>query len=128
MPKKKEELEVTAAAETAESGVEVANLEDQAPEARAEISEAANEDAVKPKRTRKKKTDPVDEKALSEAGSSSAETDSSEEKTETAANRKNKPKADPILTLEVDGSVTTEANELDAVWHEIQTSYKTRRI
>lgn len=67
MPKKKEELEVTAAAETAESGVEVANLEDQAPEARAEISEAANEDAVKPKRTRKKKTDPVDEKALSEA-------------------------------------------------------------
>ena len=27
MPKKKEELEVTAAAETAESGVEVANLE-----------------------------------------------------------------------------------------------------
>lgn len=128
MPKKKEELEVTAAAETAESGVEVANLEDQAPEARAEISETANEDAVKPKRTRKKKTDPVDEKALSEAGSSSAETDSSEEKTETAANRKNKPKADPILTLEVDGSVTTEANELDAVWHEIQTSYKTRRI
>ena len=32
MPKKKEELEVTAAAETAESGVEVANLEDQASE------------------------------------------------------------------------------------------------
>ena len=128
MPKKKEELGVTAAAEATESGAEVANLEDQAPEASTEISETANEDAVKPKRTRKKKTDSVDEKTLSEAGPSSAETDSSEEKTETAANRKNKPKADPILTLEVDGSVTTEANELDAVWHEIQTSYKTRRI
>ena len=71
MPKKKEELEVTAAAETAESGVEVANLEDQAPEASTEISETANEDAVKPKRTRKKKTDSVDEKTLSEAGPSS---------------------------------------------------------
>ena len=84
MPKKKEELEVTAAAEATESGAEVANIEEQTLEASTEVSEITNEVAVKPKRTRKKKTEPVDEKALSEAGPSSAETDSSEEKTETA--------------------------------------------
>lgn len=38
------------------------------------------------------------------------------------------PKKDSILTLEVDGDVTTEAHEMDAIWHEIHTAYRTRRI
>ena len=70
MPKKKEEPEVTAALETTESTAEVTDIEpvpvEPAAEVPAEPIEPAVEEPPKPKRTRKKKTDAVDEEALPE--------------------------------------------------------------
>jgi len=68
MPKKKEEPEVAAAVETTESAAEVTDIEPVPVEPAAEVSaepiEPAAEEPPKPKRTRKKKTDAVDEEAL----------------------------------------------------------------
>lgn len=70
MPKKKEEPEVTAAVETTESTAEVTDIEpvpvEPAAEVPAEPTKPAVEEPPKPKRTRKKKTDAVDEEALPE--------------------------------------------------------------
>lgn len=70
MPKKKEEPEVTAAVETTESTAEVTDIEpvpvEPAAEVPAEPIKPAVEEPPKPKRTRKKKTDAVDEEALPE--------------------------------------------------------------
>ena len=70
MPKKKEEPEVAAAVETTESAAEVTDIEPVPVEPAAEVSaepiEPAAEEPPKPKRTRKKKTDAVDEEALPE--------------------------------------------------------------
>lgn len=95
-------------------------------------SEAAEinpeESPPKTKRTRQKKTDAVGGETVSEPKKTTAKaTDTAKEETETAI-RQNQSKADPILTLEIDGKVTTETNEMDVVWHEILTSHRSRRI
>lgn len=132
MPKKKEELEVSAGAaaeETTENSAEVADLEETPAELPAESPESVPaEPTPKPKRTRAKKTEPVEDEPISPPEAAAAEATDAEKKETAAANRSNKPKAAPILTLEVDGTVTTEAHELDAAWHEIHTSYRSRRI
>lgn len=132
MPKKKEELEVSAGAaaeETTENSAEVADLEETPAELPTESPESVPaEPTPKPKRTRAKKTEPVEDEPISPPEAAAAETTDAEKKETAAANRSNKPKAAPILTLEVDGTVTTEAHELDAAWHEIHTSYRSRRI
>ena len=132
MPKKKEELEVSAGAaaeETTENSAEVADLEETPAELPAESPESGPaEPTPKPKRTRAKKTEPVEDEPISPPEAAAAEATDAEKKETAAANRSNKPKAAPILTLEVDGTVTTEAHELDAAWHEIHTSYRSRRI
>ncbi len=132
MPKKKEELEVSAGAaaeETTENSAEVADLEETPAELPTESPESVPaEPTPKPKRTRAKKTEPVEDEPISPPEAAAAEATDAEKKETAAANRPNKPKAAPILTLEVDGTVTTEAHELDAAWHEIHTSYRSRRI
>lgn len=131
MPKKKEELEVaagTAVAEATENGTEVADVEDTTAEPRAETPEPATADPPKPKRTRQKKSDAVDGEEVSRPKKTTAKASGTKEKETEADVRQNKPKADPILTLEVDGEVTTETHEMDAAWHEILTSYRSRRI
>ena len=132
MPKKKEELEVTAGAaaeETTENSAEVADLEETPAEQPTESPESAPaEPTPKPKRTRAKKKEPAEDEPVSSPETAAAETADAEKKETAAANRPNKPKAAPILTLEVDGAVTTEAHELEAAWHEIHTSYRSRRI
>ena len=132
MPKKKEELEVSAGAaaeETTENSAEVADLEETPTEPPTESPEPNPvEPPPKPKRTRAKKTEPAEDEPISPPEAAAAEATDSEKKEAAAANRPNKPKAASILTLEVDGTVTTEAHELDATWHEINTSYRSRRI
>ena len=132
MPKKKEDPEVTAAVETTESTAEVTDIEpvpvEPAAEVPAEPIKPAVEEPPKPKRTRKKKMDAVDEEALPEPQPAAPKEAAAKKKEAAAADRQNKPKTDPILTLEVDGAVTTEAHELEAAWHEIHTSYRSRRI
>ena len=132
MPKKKEELEVTAGAaaeETTENSAEVEDLEETPAEQPTESPESAPaEPTPKPKRTRAKKKEPAEDEPVSSPETAAAETADAEKKETAAANRPNKPKAAPILTLEVDGAVTTEAHELEAAWHEIHTSYRSRRI
>ena len=128
MPKKKEELEVTAVAETTETGTEVADVEDTTAEPRTEAPEPATASPPKPKRTRQKKTDAVDGETVSRPKKATAKKSDAEKKETEAAIRQNQSKTDPILTLEVDAEVTTETHEMDAAWHEIQTSYRTRRI
>ena len=132
MPKKKEELEVSAGAaaeETTENNAEVADLEETPTELPTESLESVPaEPTPKPKRTRAKKKEPAEDESISPPETAAAEETDAEKKETAAANRPNKPKAAPILTLEVDGTVTTEAHELDAAWHEIHTSYRTRRI
>lgn len=132
MPKKKEEQEVSvgaAAEETTENSAEVADLEETPTEPPTESPEPnPAEPTPKPKRTRAKKTEPVEDEPISPPETAAAEATDAEKKETAAANRPNKPKAAPILTLEVDGTVTTEAHELDAAWHEIHTSYRSRRI
>ncbi len=132
MPKKKEEQEVSvgaAAEETTENSAEVADLEETPTELPTESPESVPaEPTPKPKRTRAKKTEPVEDEPISPPEAAAAEATDAEKKETAAANRPNKPKAAPILTLEVDGTVTTEAHELDAAWHEIHTSYRSRRI
>lgn len=81
-----------------------------------------------PKRIRKKKTDAVDGEDVSPPDKAAAKTSGAKKKEETTGIRKNKPKAAPILTLEVDGEVTTETHEMETAWHEILTSYRNRRI
>lgn len=125
MPKKKEELEVTAAAETTETGTEVADVENTA----ASPAEAPEpEAAAPPKRTRKKKADAVDGESVPKSQKAAAKSSDTKKKEAKDALRQSKPKADHILTLEVDAEVTTETHEMDAAWHEIQTSYRARRI
>lgn len=132
MPKKKEEQEVSvgaAAEETTENNAEVADLEETPTELPTESPESVPaEPTPKPKRTRAKKTEPVEDEPISPPEAAAAEATNTEKKETAAANRQNKPKAASILTLEVDGTVTTEAHELDAAWHEIHTSYRSRRI
>lgn len=132
MPKKKEEPEVAAAVETTESAAEVTDIEPVPVEPAAEVSaepiEPAAEEPPKPKRTRKKKTDAVDEEALPEPQPAAPKETAAKKKETAAADRQNKPKADPILTLEVGGEVTTETHEMDAAWHEILTSNRSHRI
>ncbi len=120
MPKKKEELEVSASAVTNEDGAEVSDVEDTAVH--------PPTDSPKPKRTRKKKADAVDSETVSPAEETPAKGKSTKEKENQAEVRTNMPKTNSILTLEVDGDVTTESHEMDVVWHEILTSYKNRRI
>lgn len=81
-----------------------------------------------PKRTRKKKSETVDGEAVSEPEKAAAKSESAKKKEAPSAIRANQSKTAPILTLEVDGDVTTETNEMEMVWHEIITSYKTHRI
>ena len=108
MPKKKEEPEVTAAVETTESTAEVTDIEpvpvEPAAEVPAEPTKPAVEEPPKPKRTRKKKTDAVDEEALPEPQPAAPKEAAAKKKEAAAADRQNKPKTDPILTLEVSGA------------------------
>ena len=131
MPKKKEELEVTEGAaveESSETNAEVADVEETPAELPTESAEPAPAEVPpKPKRTRAKKKESVEE-PVSPPEPKTAEETEAEKKEIAATNRPNKPKTAPILTLEVDGDVTTEAHELDAAWHEIHTSYRGRRI
>lgn len=128
MPKKKEELEVTAAAETTETGTEVADVEDTTAEPRTETPEHTTASPPKPKRTRQKKADAVDGETVSRSKKATTKKADAEKKETEATIRQNQSKTDSILTLEVDAEVTTETHEMDAAWHEIQTSYRTRRI
>ena len=118
MPKKKEEPEVTAAVETTESTAEVTDIEpvpvEPAAEVPAEPIKPAVEEPPKPKRTRKKKTDAVDEEALPEPQPAAPKEAAAKKKEAAAADWQNKPKTDPILTLEVGGEVTTETHEYDS--------------
>lgn len=131
MPKKKEELEVaagTAVAESIENGTEVDDVEDTTAEPRTETPKPATADPPKPKRTRQKKADAVDDEEVPRPKKTTAKASGTKKKETEADVRQNKPKADHILTLEVDGEVTTETHEMDAAWHEILTSYRSRRI
>lgn len=131
MPKKKEELEVaagTTVAESIENGTEVDDVEDTTAEPRTETPKPATADPPKPKRTRQKKADAVDDEEVPRPKKTTAKASGTKKKETEADVRQNKPKADHILTLEVDGEVTTETHEMDAAWHEILTSYRSRRI
>lgn len=131
MPKRKEDLEVTAgtaATETTENGAEVADVEDTTAELRTETPEPATAGPPKPKRTRKKKADAVDGEEVSRPKKTTAKASGAKKKETEAEVRQDKSKTDPILTLEVDGEVTTETHEMDAAWHEILTSHRSRRI
>lgn len=128
MPKKKEELEATVSTEANENSAEVADVEDTAAEQPDEATESADAEPAKPKRTRKKKTEALDSEELSTPETAAAKASTSEEKEIAAQNRSNPAKKDPILTLEVDGEVTTENHEKEVAWHEILTSYRSRRI
>ena len=132
MPKKKEDTEVTAAVETTESTAEVTDIEPVPVELAAEVPAEPIEPAVaeppKTKRTRKKKTDAVDEEALPEPQPAAPKEAAAKKKEAATADRQNKPKTDTILTLEVGGEVTTETHEMDAAWHEILTSNRSHRI
>lgn len=131
MPKRKEDLEVTAgtaATETTENGTEVADVEDTTAELRTETPEPATAGPPKPKRTRKKKADAVDGEEVSRPKKTTAKASGAKKKETEAEVRQDKSKTDPILTLEVDGEVTTETHEMDAAWHEILTSHRSRRI
>ncbi len=70
----------------------------------------------------------MDGEGVSPSEKAAAKTSGAKEKEDTAEIRKNKPKAAPILTLEVDGEVTTETHEMETAWHEILTSYRNHRI
>lgn len=126
MPKKKEELEVTTAVAATETGTEVADVEDTNAELHTETPEPAT--ASPPKRTRKKKADAVDGETVSRTKKTTAKKTVTEEKEAETENRQNKPKKDPILTLEVDSEVTTETHEMDSAWHELLTSHRSYRI
>lgn len=129
MPKKKEELEAAVSTEATETGTEVADVEDTAAaEQPAEATEPADAEPPKPKRTRKKKTEAMDSEELSSSEPATAKASAPEEKETAVQNRQNPAKKDPILTLEVDGEVTTETHEKEAAWHEILTSHRSRRI
>lgn len=131
MPKKKEELEIaagTAVAESIENGTEVDDVEDTTAEPRTETPKPATADPPKPKRIRQKKADAVDDEEVPRPKKTTAKASGTKKKETEADVRQNKPKADHILTLEVDGEVTTETHEMDAAWHEILTSYRSRRI
>ena len=82
----------------------------------------------KPKRTRKKKTDALDEPPKPPT-------------TSAAPKGKETPKAEttepawldimppaPILTVEAGGAVETEESAMELIWHEIHNAYRTRRI
>ncbi len=87
--------------------------------------EGASDDATpipedpppKPKRVRKKKTDPVDPP---EAPPPVPD--------EVPIPPRKRQAADPILTVEANAPVDTEENLADIAWHEIQNAYRTRRI
>ena len=128
MPKKKEELEVTTAVDTADNGAEVADVEDTTAKQSTEVPETAAADPPKPKRTRQKKADAVDGETVSRPKKATTKETGAKEKETEATDRKNQSKTDPILTLEVDSEVTTETHEMDAAWHEILTSHRSRRI
>lgn len=132
MPKKKEELEVTEGAaieETTENSAEVTDVEEVPTEPPTDSTESAPaEPTPKAKRTRAKKTESMENDNVPTPAETDAETAEAEKKGHEEEKRTHKPKAAPILTLEVDGDVTTEAHELDAAWHEIHTSYRSRRI
>ena len=123
MPKKKEDTEVTAAVETTESTAEVTDIEpvpvEPAAEVPAEPIKPAVEEPPKPKRTRKKKRMPWTRKLYPSLNRLPLKEAAAKKKEAAAADRQNKPKTDPILTLEVGGEVTTETHEMDAAWHEI---------
>ena len=128
MPKKKEELEVTTAVGTTETGSEVADVEDTNTEPRTDTPEPATASPPKAKRTRQKKTDAVDGEKVSRPKKATSKKAGAEEKETETETRKNQSKADSILTLEIDSEVTTETHEMDAAWHELLTSYRSRRI
>lgn len=137
MPRKKiEKPEVTEAilsdeaAMPAAEGTEAGNDGETkaADESVMDIQPEAVDLAPEPKRTRKKKTDAVDGEDVSPSEKAAAKTSGAKKKEEAKGIRKNKPKAAPILTLEVDGEVTTETHEMETAWHEILTSYRNHRI
>ena len=128
MPKKKEELEVTTAVATTETSLEVADVEDTNTEPHTEAPDTAVASPPKPKRTRQKKADAVDGETVSRPKKATAKETGAKEKETEATDWKNQSKTDPILTLEVDSEVTTETHEMDAAWHEILTSHRSRRI
>lgn len=128
MPKKKEELEVTTAVGTTETGSEVADVEDTNTEPRTDTPEPTTASPPKAKRTRQKKKDAVDGEKVSRPKKATSKKAGAEEKETETETRKNQSKADSILTLEIDSEVTTETHEMDAAWHELLTSYRSRRI
>ena len=128
MPKKKEELEVTTAVGTTETGSEVADVEDTNTEPRTDTPEPATASPPKAKRTRQKKTDAVDGEKVSRPKKATSKKAGAEEKETETETRKNQSKTDSILTLEIDSEVTTETHEMDAAWHDLLTSYRSRRI
>ena len=104
-----------------------------------EISEAApaeDEEAPKPKRTRRKKTAAAeaDDVSIPEtpADAPPEETASppDEPADEPSVSKSNPapPRPAPILTLEAGADVETEENLADIIWHEIHNAYRTRRI
>lgn len=139
MPKKKMEtpevIEAVFPEETAEPAAEQSEASGELEAADETVMDAGSEEHAplpeipppKPKRTRKKKADTVDGEDISEVPPSSAETDSTPKET-TDKERPNKPKADPILTIEAGAEVTTDEHLADIAWHEIHNVYRTRRI
>lgn len=129
MPKKKEELDVIEemATDTASEVTETNDLpEEPVNEVPESIPEASQQ---KPKRTRKKKSEAVDEESNSENTTPVTETESTQEAAEDEnSDRAYKPKTDSILTIEARSDVTTEEHLADIAWHEIHNAYRTRRI
>ncbi len=127
MPKKKEELEVTEEV-VVDSVSEVSASDDLPEEPINETNEPVPADS-QPKRTRKKKTEPMDEESDSENTASITETETPQETAEEQSpDRAYQSKTDSILTIEARSNVTTEENLADIAWHEIHNAYRTRRI
>lgn len=130
MPKKKEELEAVVgmtAEDNANTAVSEVAETDDIPEEPVSQDTTTEAPPPKPKRTRKKKADAVDDEALPADAKDSTEEIPSPEETYFEA-RTDKSKAAPILTIEAHRDVMTGEDLADLAWHEIRNSYRTNRI
>ena len=122
MPKNTDEMEVTAGL-TPDGATDTASevtIPDEVP--------APEDPPVKPKRTRKKKTDTVDDSRDPPAAPAATKAKAPADPASKTSERPDSAKAAPILTVEAGGVVETEESQVDLIWHEIHNAYRTRRI
>ena len=89
---------------------------------------APEDPPVKPKRTRKKKTDTVDDPGDTPAAPAAPKAKAPADPAPKSSESQDSTKVAPILTVEAGGVVETEESQVDVIWHEIHNAYRTHRI